>query len=85
MNQNRYSFDMYPNPTSEYITVRSNTSLEKSFQIDINTITGQLIRRIITDKKETLINLKDYSKGIYFIIVQNSNEDFIQHFRIVKK
>ena len=84
MNDNSKIINMYPNPTSDQVTITTNI-IKDNLNIYIYNTTGQLIKTIVTDKKEIQINLEGYSNGLYFFTIQSIKNDIVKDFKIVKK
>ncbi len=61
----------YPNPSTDYITI--NTNSNKKQVITITDITGQLIYSTTTLSDKTIINTKDFPQGVYAVQVQAGN------------
>ncbi|MCP4365055.1 MAG: T9SS type A sorting domain-containing protein, partial [Planctomycetes bacterium] len=63
---------IYPNPTKDLFTVNFN-NFDSDSRIIICTVIGnEIINQQIIDNK-TIIDLKNYSKGIYFVKIKNGN------------
>lgn len=77
-----YSIDVYPNPTSNYISVETLKNNEL-MNIEIFDINGKLIyHETFTEK--TIINVKNYNNGSYFFKISNQKNQFIKTFQILK-
>ncbi len=62
---------LYPNPTSNDITIKSNELISS---VKIYSITGELIDNVNNiNGNKIVINLSDYIKGIYFLQIASSN------------
>lgn len=66
---NQTLFEIYPNPTNDFVQFTSPTNEE--FKVDFYSIQGQLISSNTYEKGEK-INLKNWSKGSYFVVISNS-------------
>lgn len=71
------NINVFPNPTNELLTVQLNAKKSTDFNVSLITIDG----RILTTKKYTstsiindVIDMKNYSNGIYFLQVVAENE-----------
>jgi hypothetical protein len=73
--------NIFPNPTSGYITVDVSSISSKLSSIEIISSTGQIIERTTNIESAVVIDLSDYSKGIYF--VKATSEDFISTKKII--
>ena len=64
-------FSIYPNPARDYLTIKRNDYSEKEYSLRLFNTTGQLfIKKQITESEHQL-NLREYSGGVYFIVLQN--------------
>ncbi len=60
------TFNVYPNPSTQFINVKTNQIPDK---IKIYSANGMMIKSITPDEKETRIELGDYVNGIYTISI----------------
>jgi hypothetical protein len=60
---------IYPNPASDHFIIELNNEITS--EVSIYNVTGKLINNIRSNGN-TMINTKDWSKGIYFINIENS-------------
>lgn len=68
---NELSFDVYPNPASNFINLNN---LPKSASITITDISGKSIYQTSLDNdKQTQINTTEWKNGVYFIQVKHNN------------
>jgi hypothetical protein len=64
-------FSIYPNPARDYLTIKRNDYSEKEYSLRLFNTTGQLfIKKQITESEHQL-DLREYSGGVYFIVLQN--------------
>lgn len=71
-NLNTISFNLYPNPTSDFFILNSNSEIESVAVYDIS---GKLIK-IFTEKKE--YEVSGISNGIYLIKIQNKRGSSVE-------
>jgi hypothetical protein len=71
----------YPNPTNGLLELVIPES--GLYQIDITSLTGQLIHTMRLNGKSTLLDMSSHEEGIYFITVRN--EDYIKTQKIIKR
>ncbi len=70
------SFNIYPNPTSNFITISNiNTSNNK---LEITDITGKIIKEYKLTDSSLLINIENWAKGIYFVKIGNTIQKLIK-------
>ncbi|MEO6884195.1 MAG: T9SS type A sorting domain-containing protein [Bacteroidia bacterium] len=68
------SFNVFPNPTSGMFTiVEGNTSLIENSTITISDILGKQIYSIQPGKLQTLVDLREYTNGVYFVRISSKN------------
>ena len=64
-------FQIYPNPSSDFLTIQFKNSEKEEIQI-YNSI-GELVKKAIISNNHT-IDVSELSSGIYFIHLINSNQ-----------
>lgn len=68
-------FSIYPNPTSDYITL--NNKVEESYDLFLFDITGKLIYQGAIDKTKNL-NISQYKSGTYILKITNAKRTFVK-------
>jgi hypothetical protein len=71
------SFSVYPNPNNGEFTIRLDNDV-KSANISVRNVVGQTVLNKtinVAGKRSEIISLSDYSKGVYFLTV---NEDTVK-------
>lgn len=68
-NRNNKQFDVYPNPSNGLVTFTSNFKLNN--KIEILNVTGQIVHTVNITSKKQQIDLRNLSKGLYFIKVSS--------------
>ncbi len=81
LNEYASSWKLYPNPTSEHLTIEVTSGGLKT--IDVLNATGQIIQTIQSDEDAITIPASTLAKGMYFIRL-SSNEGTSQKSFIVK-
>ena len=76
---NLLSFDMYPNPVSDMLTVQLPTGSEKA-EVSIIDYTGRLVFSKTISFNDTSIDVQSISKGIYIIRVASNAKIGVQRF-----
>ena len=62
---------LYPNPSSTYFTINTNTS-----KVEIYSITGRLVKSFSTNQtKDSQFNVSDLNKGVYFVKALNEKNE----------
>jgi hypothetical protein len=81
INTNENDFHLYPNPTSENITINFTTQGNK--QIEIYSIEGKQIAIYFSDKNQFIINTSSFAKGSYVVKVITEKE--VQTVKFIKQ
>jgi len=68
-------FSIYPNPSSEYLTIQNNT--EKTCSLQLLTILGEIIHQTSLDQTKT-ISVEHYKSGTYFLRIVTDNDTFVK-------
>ena len=74
------NISIYPNPTREFLNIQIGST--KAFQVDLTSITGQILRSFNMDQKSFQIDLSSFQKGAYFITIRT--DDFVITRKIIK-
>lgn len=68
---------LYPNPSSELVFIKFDSTIGNYFEINIVNSLGQIVGQIektpINGSTETSINVSNYSSGLYFIKIKVDN------------
>lgn len=76
------SLKLYPNPTSDMTTISAEENIKN---VTISTLQNQVIFSKEVPKQKTYeVNLSDYKKGIYIIIIQTENGNILTS-KIIKE
>ena len=76
---NLLSFDMYPNPVSDMLTVQLPIGTEKA-EVSIFDYTGRLVSLKTISYNDATIDIQSISKGIYMIRVATNTKIGVQRF-----
>lgn len=74
------AFGVYPNPTSDFVTITSTMSTEAS--VFVYNLEGKIVHQTSISGNESQINLSDLSNGTYLLNVTNALQ--ATTFRIIK-
>ena len=77
--QNINNLKIYPNPSSDFLTIQSNNLINP---ISIYDITGKLIIQNIGNAKEINIDISNLRSGLYFIKSSSINSSFMRSFLV---
>ena len=65
-----YSFNVYPNPTTQFITLDYNKSAEfVGFDVEILNVMGKNIKKVKVNSPSTSIDIRDFPNGLYLVKV----------------
>ena len=79
---NLLSFEMYPNPVSDLLSIQLPTGTEKA-EVSVFDYTGRLVSSKIISSNDTAIDVQKISRGIYMIRVATNTK--IGVLRFIKK
>ncbi len=81
-------FNIFPNPTSDKLTIRMNADKATDIEFVITTLSGSIVFRqscrFANDKSEQQLNIASLAGGIYFLKII-SKEGTSQSIKIIKK
>lgn len=78
------SIDISPNPTSEQAIIRYSLAQPDDVNISVSDITGKIISQLVKSKNqgagsyEVLFERKDITKGMYFVVMENSQGKIVK-------
>jgi len=75
---------VYPNPTSDYLTVKVENYETDNLQYQVFDINGKLLKSINATGEETQIETSQFAPANYFIKVIEDNNKEIKVFKIIK-
>lgn len=86
--QNTLSFELYPNPTTDFVTILHEYKQPEQVQMELVNQHGQVLRRLeytLKSSKSMLydIDMRAYGAGIYFLRVRS--QAFVHSFKVIKK
>ena len=61
------NIDIFPNPATQYVTVRNNAPSLAMTTVCVFDINGRLVKNLKVDGNEARIELQDCSNGTYFV------------------
>ena len=77
------SVSAYPNPATDYLTVKVENYKTDNLQYQVFDINGKLLQSVKATGQETSINIQDYPAANYFVkVIDNKKE--IKAFKIIK-
>jgi hypothetical protein len=80
------SFSIYPNPTSDIVTVQLNDLAKENIKIELFTISGKLINTSTLFQGSTILyfDTRTYYSGDYFIRIYNGDEIITKKITLIK-
>lgn len=79
--------DIYPNPTVNYVIVKITNSDLKRVTFQLHSVIGNTVdleaEKIGTDRYK--IDLREFSSGYYFLIVEDKESQFKEAIKFLKK
>jgi hypothetical protein len=73
------SFEMYPNPASDVLTVQLPTGTDKA-EVSVFDYTGRLVSSKTISSNDSTLDVQNISKGIYIIRVATNSKIGVQRF-----
>ena len=73
-----FFINVFPNPSTGVITLKSNTTSLKQLELNLIDVTGKVVLVKMIESSSGIFNeqldLRSYPKGIYFILLSNGNQ-----------
>lgn len=83
-----FTFNLFPNPTSQELNIQPNANINGNIQLDVITLTGQVIRTQqlvgMTSTEITQIDINGLSQGIYYLRLLSDKQQTVLRFDIIK-
>jgi hypothetical protein len=77
---------LYPNPSNGQFYLQVDSEDLQNFKLAVNDQLGKLITQSNQlQEKTTLIDLRTFERGIYYVIVTNSKFDYQKTFKLIKQ
>ncbi len=77
------NISIYPNPTTEFINIRIESSKTESLQYILTDISGKILQCKKAENNIEQIDFSTFTSGIYFLTVKQENQ-IINSFKIMK-
>jgi hypothetical protein len=71
---------IFPNPTSNYLTISLPSEIQNIAQIDIFTISGVKVLSKKINSENPIINVKEIAQGVYILKLSCGNKTYINRF-----
>lgn len=72
---------VYPNPASDFVTFVTESNINK---VEIFNVVGQLIYSNVETNNQVMVNVRDFSNGVYIAKIYTNNGVSTQKFNVVK-
>jgi Glycosyl hydrolases family 39/Secretion system C-terminal sorting domain len=82
--QNPPNFQIFPNPTSDNLSLVFSTQPKKGEEINVYNSVGAIVKTVFTDKLLTILDVSNLANGIYFIQLKSHSHQ-IEAVKFVKK
>ncbi len=81
------AIQVYPNPTTEFLTIKFENPIAKKTKFTIHNIIGNEIdlEPEFVDEYEVRIRVKDLHEGYYFLAIQNLPAAYKSTFKFLKR
>lgn len=76
-------FELYPNPVSDYLTIKNNGDCTNIFRLTMFDALGRFILLEEIYEHENIFNLSNLSSGMYLLKIESQQTSFVQ--KIIKK
>ncbi len=73
---NAQHFQVYPNPASEFISIKSDVAIHSTSKIQISDMSGRMVKESYYSQAGTPLDISDLSKGVYLIHMDNGETVF---------
>jgi len=77
------SYIVFPNPTTDFLTLKINSSKQIRYVASLYDLKGKLINILKIESTETRIEMKNLAAGAYFLKVYDTDE-VVKTFKIIK-
>ena len=67
------TFEIFPNPASDYVVLNFNNSRNENLQLNISNMMGVLVRSEILKQNKQKINIEDLSNGVYMFTIKSKD------------
>ena len=82
-NNQSLKIKLYPNPTEDFVKIKATENLKNIY---IYTMSGQMLKSVnILDSKETTIDMRNFSTGLYILKFVSDKETLIKKINTNKK
>ena len=84
-NFNYRSFYIFPNPSSDFITIQTQNNTPQSYIVTLRNIQGQVVlMENINNSLTHILNISGLNNGIYILSLQNEKENYVKKIVVQK-
>ena len=76
------SIKLFPVPVSTELTIDLNTTANKSYEISIFNLRGDLVLKSVIKYNSNILNVSELQNGVYQILIENGSE--VKYSRFIK-
>lgn len=81
LSENDLNLTIYPNPTENLLIISRNTN--ENVSLIITSMEGKIITELNTSEFETVLSLKQFSTGAYYLTIKSENSEHVR--KIIKQ
>ncbi len=79
------NISVYPNPTSNFVIIDFSAPQKlENFKIIVTDINGKILEQAETTAYKKQLDFSDYADGIYYLSVEQKNNQLLKVFKIIK-
>jgi hypothetical protein len=75
---------IYPNPASDFCTIEFPEFLNKPASLSVIDASGRVVNTLTLTQQNQVLNLQQYSKGMYFLKIEKDAVHYYQKLLIVR-
>ncbi len=75
---------IYPNPASDFLYVKQNSTHHKKYQVAIFNTSGQMVLRTSISREESQIPISHLPKGTYILNLEQPEDRILKAFKFIK-
>lgn len=78
---------MYPNPATDYLTIKLQTPNAATMNLAVHSVIGNILEleREVIDDYEVRIRVKDLPSGYYFLSIKEDNSGLKASYKFLKR
>jgi len=80
-----YGIKLFPNPTSDILTIQTNSTKLRNAHYQLFDLVGKEIINGNIDGDFTMINCNELTSSVYWLKISDANNQLVQSYKIVKQ